>query len=156
MFFYEMRLAFSIYLLFRLWYHMRLIDYFLSNMLSTIGSRILKLPVYAEQVLFFFPSTVHVHRLHIKPPPVDIDSRWEWEDIVTIDMIDVKFNFWSALCLYLLSYGELHYLESVYVHGLRFYVEGHRVGEDISYNVSLLGGESYVCASTIMSYHYLM
>lgn len=141
MFFYELRLSFSICLLCVLWYRMGLLDWYLCSMLERVGSRILKVPVTGS-VTFYFPNAVMITNIRVKPPPPEVDSRWEWEDIVTVDLVNVKFNCFLSAAVYLFSYGELAVAESICVHGLRFFVEGHRPApsEDMTFNVTLLGG----------------
>lgn len=142
MFFYEMRLAFSLYLLTILWYKMGLLDWYLHGMLERVGTKILKVPVVVDSLSFYLPNTVIITGIHVKPPPPEVDSRWEWENIITVDLVDVKFDFLLSALVYFLSFGELAIIESIYVHGLRFYVEGYRATptDDITFNVNLLGG----------------
>eukprot|EP00981_Chlorochromonas_danica_P007516 scaffold1767_cov178-Ochromonas_danica.AAC.21 len=107
-----------------------------------VGGKILKVPVLIEEVLFTFPSKVVIKGVHVQPPPQEVDNRWEWEDIITVDEVHVHFQFHIALWFFVLSFGELGVVQRVEVVGLRFFVEGHRPSphQDTVYNVSLLGG----------------
>lgn len=154
MFFYEIRLAMSIGVLCYQWYHMDVLNIYLTQMTQRVMSKLAKVPVTVDKVAYYFPNTVHIYNFRIKPPPPDVDNRWEWEDIITVDLVDVKFHLLLASLFYLVSFDELYVLESISVHGLRFFVEGHKGlnDEQTIFNMNLLGGKETYTTHTYYAY----
>jgi hypothetical protein len=152
MFFWEIRLLFSTFLLFYLWYGMGLFDYFLHQILVHELQKVVKLPVKVDAVTCFVSGIAIIKGIQISSPNINEDSRWELTHIVTIDLVQVKFPFFVSLFFFCFSNGELVIVDSVSVHGVRFYVEGYRSlvksahgfdEELVIYNVALIGKSSF-------------
>jgi len=153
MLFWEFRIFVSLLLLLYLWYFIGFVDQALKYIIVCDLKRILGLPVSIDNVelslkvedingsesfhLIFsqlishcsFPSlkaTVYIRGLKVKSPPVEVDDRWDTENIIAVSLITVRFLFFKSLYLYIVSFTELIFVESVRVTNMRMNVEGHR------------------------------
>lgn len=146
MLFYEIKLAISLLLLIYQWYKLGFLDTYLHYLLERELSRLSCLPVEVESLKFQIVQgqcVAWIVGLQLKAPAVEIDNRWELEHIVTVDMIEIQFPFFSSTFLYLLSFTELAVVDKITVFGLRAYVEGYRgVAGELTFNVNLIGKRS--------------
>lgn len=131
-------------LLMWLWLEMGLFQPFLKWMCITEMRKVLRVPITIDALSVHIESlergVVTIHGLRVKPPPVNIDDRWELDDIVVVNSIRVVVPLVSSLFLYACSLGRLFLMDEVVVHGVHIFIEGFREHSDkISFNISVLG-----------------
>lgn len=143
MFFFELRLGLSAFLLIYEWYILGFLDSYLHYLLEKELSRLSCLPITIEKLHVQMEGGVGfawIVGLQMKAPPVEEDERWELEHMITVELVEIKFPIFTSLFSYILSFGELAVLDNISVYGLKAFVEGYRNGEDeVSFNVNLIG-----------------
>lgn len=144
MFWLELRMTVSLMLLVVQWYYIGWITDFLHFIAVCELSRLARLPAEIEKVDFFFNDfhscSAIAHGVQVKAPPLEVDDRWELEQIITVDAVHISFPLIESVFLYTLSFGGLAVVHSVHFYGLRVNVEGYRDWNDsLSFNVSLIG-----------------
>lgn len=127
MVFYEIRVLVSTSILIYQWYLLGIFDNYLHYLACKELRKIAKLPVSIDKVIVKLEGHAYIYGIKVKVPPIEEDSRWDLEYIVTVDLIKVDFPFFIAFAFFQLSFQELAIMRRVEVHGLRIYLEGfHR------------------------------
>jgi uncharacterized protein (UPF0297 family) len=127
-----------------MWLEMGFFDGILKYLCILEMQKVLKVPITVSSVSISFAKNfqaqIVLNEIRVKPPPISCDDRWEVEDIVKVEVVKVSFPFFASCYLYLCSWGNLFFIDSLSVHGVRFYIEGYReIDDKIVYNISLLG-----------------
>lgn len=131
-------------LLLWMWLEMGLLQPILKWMCITEMRKVLRVPITIETLSVHIESLergiIVISGLRVKPPPVNIDDRWELDDIIFVNSIRVVVPLFSSLFLYVCSLGRLFLMDEVVVDGVHIFIEGFREHNDkISFNISVLG-----------------
>ena len=151
----DARVFVSIIVLLYFLYSIGMIDILIKFIVVMEFRRVAKLPVEVKDLHYnFLQQKVFLTGLTVNAPPLEKDDRWDLENIVTIDQIEVDFPFWISLYFYATSATQLFVVDRITIRGLRVHVEGYRTlgekGEKVEYNVSLFGKKPDIGAAVII------